>query len=183
MFKCAHPVQAAQVLDFVFVCAGLVVDDGVLFVHAAWLQTQTDTQEASKSGWQGNDMTWHERRGAATIHRLVDWKSEHKIFLCNSAWCQKIIPNGCNSVWVHACPLEALWLECLAKWRGLGLPRLQPGVILHRAMQETHILSQNMCSIWIISLVTLLISNHFWRTEMQESNSFGEGPEASGMED
>lgn len=34
----AHPIQAAQILHHVLVCVVVIVDDGVLFVHAARLQ-------------------------------------------------------------------------------------------------------------------------------------------------
>lgn len=36
-----HPVQAAQVLDFVQIGRGFIVDDSVLLVHTARLETQT----------------------------------------------------------------------------------------------------------------------------------------------
>lgn len=39
-----HPIQAAQVFDLVLVCIGLVVDDGVLFVHAARLNHTQSSQ-------------------------------------------------------------------------------------------------------------------------------------------
>lgn len=32
-----HPIQTAQVFDFMFICVWLIVDDGVLFVHTARL--------------------------------------------------------------------------------------------------------------------------------------------------
>ena len=39
-----HPVQAAQVLDFMLVCVRLVVDDSVLFVHTAGLNHTKSSQ-------------------------------------------------------------------------------------------------------------------------------------------
>lgn len=42
MDRNTHPVQAAQVLDLVLICIWLVVDDGVLFVHATGLNHNTD---------------------------------------------------------------------------------------------------------------------------------------------
>lgn len=65
---CPHPVQAAQVLDLVFVRAGFVVDDGVLLVHAARLRTQTNAQKGSNSGLTTTKR--RERRRAVTIRQL-----------------------------------------------------------------------------------------------------------------
>lgn len=36
-----HPIQAPQIFDFVLVCSRFIIDDRVLFVDTAGLQTQT----------------------------------------------------------------------------------------------------------------------------------------------
>jgi len=46
--KPTHPIQAAQVLHLVLVCVGLVVDDGVLLVHAAGLN-RTESSQSPRS--------------------------------------------------------------------------------------------------------------------------------------
>lgn len=39
-YLCTHPIQAAQVLDLVLVIPSFVVDDCMLLIHAAGLQTK-----------------------------------------------------------------------------------------------------------------------------------------------
>lgn len=46
----SHPVQAAQVLDQVLVRGGVVVDDGVLLVHAARLRRKSVTKSEGGGG-------------------------------------------------------------------------------------------------------------------------------------
>ncbi len=46
IFPLTHPIQASQILHFVLITAGLIVDDGVLLVYTARLQSHTDKSKS-----------------------------------------------------------------------------------------------------------------------------------------
>lgn len=48
---CTHPVQAAQVLDLVLIGPGLVVNDCVLLIHTAGLQTENTHTHVALTQW------------------------------------------------------------------------------------------------------------------------------------
>lgn len=46
LFPLTHPIQASQILHFVLITAGLIVDDSVLLVYTARLQSHTDESKS-----------------------------------------------------------------------------------------------------------------------------------------
>lgn len=47
---CTHPIQTAQILNLVFISPRLVVDDSMLLIHTARLQTKGNKHETLASG-------------------------------------------------------------------------------------------------------------------------------------
>lgn len=46
IFPLTHPIQASQILHFVLITAGLIVDDSVLLIYTARLQSHTNESKS-----------------------------------------------------------------------------------------------------------------------------------------